>query len=174
MCCGVCVRSVCVFVLCGRHHSVVPQPCRARTNNSDAAVGEAVILLHPALPLDSLIVMERGCQQIDSLADGYSDDLRCFFGTGSPEPHEMARPRHQLADEHCGPSLCFVATLSLHVSNTCFPPDLRLLPSFLVFAIPRSRGAFLHSSQVIDYVRAVTMDTHDSLVVDETTKPYVV
>ena len=35
------------------------------------AVGEIVILLHPPLPLVGVsIVMERECQQSDSLADG--------------------------------------------------------------------------------------------------------
>ena len=38
------------------------------------AVGETVILLPPPLPSVGVsIVMERGCQQNDSLADGYSD-----------------------------------------------------------------------------------------------------
>ena len=37
------------------------------------AVGKTVILLQPPLHLVGLsIVMERGCQQIDSLADGYT------------------------------------------------------------------------------------------------------
>ena len=35
------------------------------------AVGETVILLHPPLPLvGEAMLMERGCQQSDSLADG--------------------------------------------------------------------------------------------------------
>ena len=42
---------------------------------SHLAVGESsVILLHPLLPLAGVsIVMERGCQQNDSLADGYAN-----------------------------------------------------------------------------------------------------
>ena len=47
-------------------HPAAPAAGRARI-----AVGETVVLPHPPLPLvDVSVVMERGCQQIDSLADG--------------------------------------------------------------------------------------------------------
>ena len=43
----------------------------------DLAVGETVILLPPPLPLVGVsMVMERGCQQNDSLADGEPDQCR--------------------------------------------------------------------------------------------------
>ena len=43
-----------------------------RSRASDLAVDETVILLHPPLPLAGVsIVMERGCQQNDSLVRGY-------------------------------------------------------------------------------------------------------
>ena len=47
--------------------------CSPRSSRFNLAVGEtSVILLHPPLPLLGVSIgMGRGCQQNDSLADGY-------------------------------------------------------------------------------------------------------
>ena len=53
---------------------------------SSLAVDETVILLHPVLPLPGVsIAMERGCQQNDSLVNGYSSRLR-LSGLKGTEP----------------------------------------------------------------------------------------
>ena len=42
------------------------------------AAGETVILLHPPLPSAGVTIgMERGCQQNNSLADGYPGPIGC-------------------------------------------------------------------------------------------------
>ena len=61
-----------------------PGRCRSSSRSrtagspwSSLAVGETVILLHSPLPLVGVsIVMERGCQQNDSVADGWSSPCR--------------------------------------------------------------------------------------------------
>ena len=51
----------------------------------EVAVGETVILLHPPPTYaDVPTVMERGCQQNDSLADGYM----CLEDYGAVDSHE--------------------------------------------------------------------------------------
>ena len=55
----------------------------ASVSSTRLAVGETVILLQPPLPLLGVsIAMERGCQQNDSLADGYTRSVfrsSCVF-----------------------------------------------------------------------------------------------
>ena len=57
-----------------------------RRGDPSLETGETVILLRPPLPLQGdSIQMERGCQQSDSLADGYPSPIAAILDTSCME-----------------------------------------------------------------------------------------
>ena len=62
------------------------------------AIGETVILLHPPLPSAGVsIQMQKGRQQNDSLADGYSKPSALSLGSACRTPSTPALPRRACA-----------------------------------------------------------------------------
>ena len=85
----------------------------AQATPTRLAVGEIVILLHPPLPLVGVSIWtERGCQQNDSLADGYTRPhtpdahrSRCHAKNRSRSTRSALRFRAQPAGDHLGYAL---------------------------------------------------------------------
>ena len=66
------------------------------------AVGETVILLHPPLPLVGVsIVVERGCQQNDSLADGQALAVLRSLPSAARFSRRGLQPIHYLLLSRC-------------------------------------------------------------------------